>query len=261
MKIYIITDLEGTAGVQSWAQTGGEGADKRRTARARDLLTGEVNACVAGIKQACPNAQVTVWDGHGVGGLNIRKLTRRASLYRHDQLRGPPYRTDSSYDALFYVGQHAMAGTKGATLCHTYDHRRVEYNKLNGRYVGEFGARAFLAATLGVPTVYIAGDDKAVAEAKKLVPGIFGAVVKKSRGWQKAEHLTPAAAQRVVRETALAAVAAMGRIKPPKIEPPYRHEVRVYKGVSLDWYLGKGYKKKGGRTVVKVSKDICKLLI
>ncbi len=261
MKIYVITDLEGTSGVDSWSQTGGADSDKKKTGRARELLTGEVNACVEGIKQACPKAQVTVWDGHGVGGLNTKKLTRRAKLFRHNELPGPPYRTDASYDALFYVGQHAMAGTKGATLCHTYDHRRIEYYKLNGRRVGEFGARSLMAATLGVPTVFLAGDDKAVAEAKKLVPGIFGAAVKQSRGWQKASHLAPAASQARIRETAIAAVATMGRIRPPKITPPYRHEIRVFKGVSIDWYLEKGYLKKDARTVVKMSDDICKLLI
>lgn len=100
-----------------------------------------------------------------------------------------PYYMDETFDALFFVGQHAMAGTEAAPLCHTYSSKTIEYYKINGVFVGEFGARAIMAGTMNVPTVFIAGDDKAVAEAEALVPGIFGAAVKQGLGRELAIHL------------------------------------------------------------------------
>ena len=128
------------------------------------LLTREVNAAVDGILDVDPDAEVVVWDGHGSGGIDILEFHPRAKLIARGPIH-PPYFMDESFDALFFVGQHAMAGTEAAPLCHTYSSKSIEYYKLNGIFVGEFGARAIMAGTLGVPTVFIAGDDKAVAEA------------------------------------------------------------------------------------------------
>ncbi len=46
MKIYILTDLEGTSGVARWDQTG---ADTPGYPQAVRLATEELRACVAGI--------------------------------------------------------------------------------------------------------------------------------------------------------------------------------------------------------------------
>jgi len=260
LKIFILTDLEGAAGVDRWSQTGDADSDPGQTAIARRLLTAEVNACVDGILAAAPKAEVVVWDGHGCGGLLTEEIHPRVKLITGLEL-GPPYCLDSSYDAVFFVGQHAMAGTKDATLCHTYNHKTVEYHRLNGITVGEFGARAFMASTLGVPTVFISGDDKAVEEARKLIPSIYGAAVKTSLLWQAALHLAPAAARNLIRETAARAVRGLGKIEPPVIKPPFEHEIRVYEGSNVDWYIRRGYTKKDGRTAVMVTDDICKLTI
>ena len=166
MKIYIMTDLEGPAMVSRWDQTRDYEDDPGRKRRAMRFLTREVNAAVDGIRETDPDAEVVVWDGHGSGGIDTTLFHRDAKLISRGPIQ-PPYHLDFSYDALFFVGQHAMAGTPQANLCHTYSSRTIEYYKINGQPVGEFGARALMAGTMDVPTVFISGDDKAIR------PGCF----------------------------------------------------------------------------------------
>lgn len=258
MKIYIMTNLEGPAMVSRWDQTRDYVDNPERKRRAMRFLTREVNAAVDGIRETDPDAEVVVWDGHGSGGIDTTLFHRDAKLITRGPIE-PPYFLDSTYDALFFVGQHAMAGTPGANLCHTYSSRSIEYYKINGKAVGEFGARALMAGTIGVPTVFISGDDKAIAEAEDLVPGIHGAVVKWSLGEELAMHRSAEAAQEIVRQTASEAAANIDAIEPVRMEPPYTQEIRVKEGVSIGHYLEGGAEKVDDRTVRLESDDVCEL--
>lgn len=260
MKTYIITDLEGSAMVSRFAQTREPDKEPELKRRAMQLLTGEVNAAVDGILDGSPGAEVIVWDGHGSGGIDIMAFHASAKLIARGPI-SPPYCLDSSFDGLFFVGQHAMAGTENAPLCHTYSSKSIEYFKLNGQFVGEFGARAIMAGTLGVPTVFIAGDDKAVAEARDLVPRIHTAAVKQGLGLELALHLSPEASRELIREKACEAVQDTENIKPPVVEPPYTQEIRVKEGCSIDHYLENGAEKADDRTVILQSDTICDLHI
>ena len=187
-RYFILTDLEGPAGVYNWTQTRAEGPAKER---AMHLLTAEVNACVEGILSVDPGAEVVVWDGHGTGGLWPEELHPDARYLPGTY--GRPYLFPEGFDGLLFVGQHAMAGTPDGPLCHTYSSRHVEYYRLNGAPIGEFGCRAALAGSFGIPTLFLAGDDKAATEALALVPDLVTAVTKRGLGVQAALHLSPAA--------------------------------------------------------------------
>lgn len=260
MKIYIITDLEGPAMVSRFIQTRDYQNHPDLNREAKLLLTGEVNAAIDGILDADPQAEVVVWDGHGSGGIDIMSFHPRAKLIARGPIK-PPYFLDASYDALFFVGQHAMAGTKNAPLSHTYSSKSIDYYKINGTLVGEFGARAMMAGTLGVPTVFIAGDDKANAEARSLVPRIHTATVKWGLGQELAMHLSPATAQEVVRTTARDATCDIENIPPVDVKPPYTQEIRVKEGISIDRYLRDGAEKIDERTVVLRSDNFCDLRV
>jgi D-amino peptidase len=260
MKIYILTDLEGAAGVSRFSQTRDYREDPEQKREARELLTTEVNAAVDGILDVAANAEVVVLDGHGNGGIDIRILHPKAKLIARGPVK-PPYFLDESYDALFFVGQHAMAGVENAPLCHTYSSKTIEYYKINGRLIGEFGARAILAGTFGVPTVFLAGDDKAADEARQMVPGIVTAEVKEGLGLELALHLSPAAARALIRRKAAEAVASISRIPPTVVDPPYEQEIRVLEGVSLDHYLERGAVRVDDRTAIKRSEVFSDLFV
>jgi D-amino peptidase len=259
MKIYIITDLEGPAMISRFNQTRDPAPEDKIISM--KLLTWEVNAAVDGILDVDKNAEVIVWDGHGSGGIDILEFHPKAKLIARGPIR-PPYYLDETFDAQFFVGQHAMAGTEAAPLCHTYSSKTIEYYKINGIFVGEFGARAIMAGTIGVPTVFLAGDDKAVAEAKALVPGIFGAAVKQGLGRELAIHLSPKAAHKLIRETAAEACKNIDSIPPVKVDPPYEQEIRVLEGVSIEGYLKRPNAEKiDDRTVILRSDNICDLRV
>jgi D-amino peptidase len=258
MKAYIITDLEGVAGVQRWVQTREHGAQYEQAIR---LLTAEVNAAVDGILAGRPGTSVTVWDGHGSGGIDVEHLHPEARFIPRGPIK-PPYFLDQGYDALFFVGQHAMAGTESAPLSHTFSSKTVDYYKLNGIAMGEFGCRAALAGSLGIPTVYISGDDKAVAEAKALVPGIYGAVVKEGYGIEMAIHLSPQRARDVIRETAQQAVQDVDNIRPLILDPPYEQEIRFLKNVDVTAYRGRtGFVQIDDRTFMIRSDSLTDLVL
>jgi D-amino peptidase len=260
MKIYIITDLEGPAMVSRFIQTRDYSDDPELKREAMRLLTGEVNAAIDGIFDVETDAEVIVWDGHGSGGILPMEFHPRAKLIARGPIK-PPYFLDETFDALFFVGQHAMAGTPDAPLAHTYSSKTIEYYKLNGRPVGEFGARAIMAGAIGVPTVFISGDDKAVAEARDLVPGIYGAEVKQGLGLELALHLSPKAACDLIRSVAAEAVGGIGKIEPIRLHPPYEQEIRVKEGVDIGTYLARGAEKVDERTVVVRSSEINTLFL
>ena len=254
MKIFMITDIEGVAMVSRFDQTGRDG-DSPEKHLAMKLLTGEVNAAVDGILDVDPSAEVIVADLHGVGGIDVMEFHPAAKLISRGPIR-PPYFLDSTFDALYFVGQHAKAGTPNGNLCHSYSSRSIEYIKLNGIEVGEFGARAFMAGEMGVPTVFVSGDDKTVAEARELVPGIFGVAVKQSLGYELALHLSPQRARELIRETAAEACRRFETIQPLRLTPPYQLEIRRLLGQPLPTVLPAGARELDARTILYTGEHI-----
>lgn len=254
-RFYIVTDLEGPAGVDHWKQTREAGPAQEE---AKQWLTGEVNATVSGIFDAEPQALVDVWDGHGSGGLLKEKLHPKARHLKDENPRKAL--APAAYAAVFFVGQHAMAGTPRAPLAHTYSSRTIAYYRLNGFFVGEFGALAALAGSRGIPVVFVAGDDKAVLEAQAWVPGIVGVAVKQGRGLESVIHLSHKEACRLLRQRAAEACRNRAVIPPVRLEPPYRLEIRYYEPLksSVDQ---PGKKQIDSRTIQQEAGDLAELPI
>lgn len=229
MKFLILTDLEGVCGTDSFSQTRtgdtgphGKGPSMRQLAR-------ETNACAEGIHAAFPDAVVDVIDGHGSGGLFPEDLKNCRCIPREDIPR--ILRTDAAkeYAAMLFVGQHAMAGTVDAPLCHTYSSKVVLYHRLNGVFIGEFGMGALFVGRHGVRTIFLSGDDKAAMEAKMFVPQIETVVTKYGTGLESAEHRDADEVCRLIRAGAEKAVRRMDEIPPyTRLQPPYELERRHY---------------------------------
>lgn len=261
MKIYIVTDLEGPAGVNMWRQTR-EGATPENLA-AKHLLTAETNAAIDGILDAEPGCDITVMDGHGSGGLIYELLHPRARYIMHGvrDVGYDSFANVANYDALMFVGQHAMAGTPAAPLCHTFSSRTIEYYKLNGQFIGETG---YIAAQFGyhnVPTIFLAGDDKACIEAKSHIPNIVTVATKEGLGVQFALHLSAEAARQQIRGGAAEAIGQINEIQPFKIDEPCTLEIRVLEGVDIQKWIDSGpYEKIDERTVVQHAGNIQELI-
>ena len=205
MKIYISADMEGISGINSPEYV--KVADGRLYAEGRRLLTGDINAEVAGAFEGGAD-EVIVADMHG-GSNNViaQELDERALL-----LVGAPCVPrfaflDGSVDGVILLGYHAMNGTLMANLEHTMSSMSWHRFAVNGRAWGELGIDATLAAEAGVPVVMASGDDKLCAEARAFLgDGVETACVKQGLGRQRALCLSVARGQRTVREHARRAV-------------------------------------------------------
>jgi len=261
MKIYIVTDLEGPAGVNMWVQTR-EGATPENLA-AQLLLTAETNSAIDGILDVDPNSEIVVLDGHGSGGLIFELLHPRAKYIMHGVRDAGTdlYAGADSCDALMFVGQHAMAGTPAAPLCHTFSSRHIEYYKLNGQFIGEIGYVAAHFGYFNTPTIFLAGDDKACIEAKSHIPNIVTVATKEGLGVQFALHLSAETARHQIRGGATEAICRINEIPPFKIDDPCTLEIRVLEGISIENWLKSGkYEKVDERTIVQCADNIHELV-
>jgi D-amino peptidase len=164
MKIMIVTDLEGVAGVldfANWCSIESPYYDK-----AKKLLTLETNAAIEGFF-AAGATEIRVVDGHGPGAIDPELLDERVALQRGAASPIWPFTLDSTFDAIAWVGQHAMSRTPYSHISHTGTFDVFEAT-VNGLPVGEFGEFAFCAAELNVPVIFASGEEAFAREAAAL---------------------------------------------------------------------------------------------
>jgi D-amino peptidase len=218
VKIFISSDLEGTAGVVDWEQCRPGGAQYEYYC---DLLTGEVNASIEGA-MAAGATEFVVNDSHGkMANLKPDQLAGSAG-YLSGRFK-PMYMMqglDGSFDAVFFVSYHGSMGANGSTLSHTYFPGAFAAVTLNGVVTGEAGINALVAQAHGVPVVLISGDATTAAEIEPFCPGVHAAVVKRSVTRFAAESLHPSAARGLIYEQARLAVEGLSSAAPPAVSVP-----------------------------------------
>jgi len=205
MKVYVGTDLEGVAGVSTfYVQTSPEG---RYYEAAKKLLTAEVNAAVEGMLEAGVD-DILVSDGHGPGAIAFEDLHERAKLLHGRPLAPRPVRDDyvRQYDVCMMIGQHAMAGTVDGDMNHTQSSQTVDYYKLNDRPVGEIAQFSLFQGALGLPMIFLSGDDAACREVEELIPGVHTVSVKHGLSRNSAISLSAVESRRRIREGARRAI-------------------------------------------------------
>jgi len=214
MKIFIMTDLEGVAGVTTFGvDTNSNG---KYYERSKSFLTQEVNAAA----QACFEkgaSEILVADDHGAGAINIDELHEDVQLL-HGKNRVIPFGMDRGFDAMFIIGQHAMQGAAAANMHHTMDQDKVISYWLNDIRIGEMGLYAYLGGYFDVPFIYLSGDKAACEEAKAFAPGITVTAVKEGISQTCAISLTPQKARKMIKRDAGIALDNAGKIKALKIQ-------------------------------------------
>ena len=187
-------------------------------------------------------------DGHGYGAIDPELLDERVELQRGAASPVWPFTLDDSFDAIGWVGQHAMSRTPFSHISHTGTFDVFEATA-NGIPVGEFGEFAFCAAELGVSVIFAAGEEAFTREAAALAENAVTVAVKRgcnseegldevtsevySRSKLSAIHLAPARAREMLRAGAKRA-AEMFRSDPgvfrmPQLKAPYEIITRFRK--------------------------------
>jgi D-amino peptidase len=261
MKVLISADMEGTCGVVAWVQVmppeyaaSGRVVVAGEYERARQRMTQEVNAAIEGAL-AGGAEEVIVNDSHdGMRNLIPDDLHPAARyISGEDKPLGMTQGVDlDGVGALFFTGYHAQAGTPAAPLAHTWSGWLNDV-RFDGRSVGEWGLNAAVAGHFGVPVLFVAGDDKAVAQTRDFCgEQVVGVAVKEGLSTFAALHLHPARARDLIRTGAEEAArrALAGQATPYRlphecpVELEFEHQARADQAVYVP-----GVERAADRTV------------
>lgn len=221
-SVYMMTDLEGVAGVDDWDPRHRDDATTAKgvydRAEMQRLLTAEVNAAAEGLFAAGVE-KVIINDAHGAGRTILsEELVSGVKLVQGVERPCWLPGLSPEFDALIQVGMHAMTGTPNGCLAHSMS-RDMVY-RVNAAEVGEMEMAAFLCGHLGIPWVFTSGDLHACTESERWVGGIVTAPVKEGLGELCALHMAPADARALIKTRVQKAVAAARDIEPLIAEPP-----------------------------------------
>ncbi len=222
--MYISADMEGASGI-----TGINDTEPGQPAfeRFRKLLTNDVNAAIKGAIKGGAR-KVVVNDSHyWMRNLLIEELHEKAELISGStkplsMMEG----IDKTFDAVFFIGYHAKAGTQAAVMNHTmiFDVLNLQ---VNGQSVGEFGINAMVAGHYDVPAVLVSGDDKFIAEAVNLIGNLETVMVKKGIDFAVAQCLPLDECTLRIQQAAEKALVDIRQFQPFKIQTPVTIDVAL----------------------------------
>ena len=217
MRVHVISDMEGVAGIVKWEQT--RGGDPMYE-EGRKLYTQEINAAVRGAR-AAGATEIVVMDCHGAGAgwtfnsLVPEDLDPACEYVVQDHWTEYTELLESGCDAALFVGMHAMAGAAGGVISHTVSGRDWYALSFNGRPVGETGINAALCGHWGCPVLLVTGDEASCREGQALLgEGLTTVAVKKGLGRFSARQLAPQRARELIEAGARRALGDLSAVAP-----------------------------------------------
>ena len=228
VRVHVISDMEGVAGIVKWQQVGGGEALYEE---GRRLYTEEINAAVRGAK-AAGATEIVVMDCHGAGegwtfnSLIPDELDPDCEYVVQDEWTEYTEFLEQGCDAALFVGMHARAGTSKGVMNHTISGRDYQNLWFNDVLVGETGINAALCGTWGCPVLLVTGDEASCAEAKELLGDSLTVVpVKRGLGAGSARMIPPKRARELIEEGAKRALSDLEAVAP--YDPGSPCEIRV----------------------------------
>ena len=248
MRVFIVSDMEGVAGITKWQQVSG---GDPMFEEGRKLYTEEINAAVRGAK-AAGAAEIVVMDCHGAGkgwtfnSLIPELLDPGCEFVVQNEWTEYTGILEDGCDAALFIAMHSMAGTANGVLCHTVSGTEWRNLRFNGRAVGETGINAALCGHWGCPVVMVSGDTAACTEGRELLgEGLTTVAVKEGLGSFSARHKSPHRARQMIEEGAATALGNLDSVapyvpdRPTEIEvdlaaPSYAEKWKHRPGVEVD---------------------------
>ncbi len=228
MKVFVISDMEGIAGIVRPEQTN---AGEALYEEGRKLYTQEINAAVRGAK-AGGATEIVVMDCHGAGkGYNFNSLLPEdlepdCEYVVQEEWTEYTEFLEQGVDAALFVGMHARAGAGGGVLNHTVSGPDFQNLWFNGTLVGETGINAALCGTWGCPVLLVTGDDAACREGTELLgDGLTTVEVKQGLGVKSARLLQPGRARELVEAGSKQALSDLKAVEP--YDPGRPCEIKV----------------------------------
>ena len=228
MRVHVISDMEGVAGIVKPEQVQG---GSPLYEEGRRLYTEEINAAVRGAK-AAGATEIVVMDHHGAGrewdfnSLVPELLEPECEYVVQREWTEYTGFLEQGVDACLLVAMHARAGTPDGVLNHTVSGQAWQNLWFNGVLVGETGINAALCGTWGCPVALVTGDEATCAEARELLgEGLVTVAVKRGLGRASARNVAPRRARELIEEGARRALADPGAVRP--YDPGRPCEIRV----------------------------------
>ena len=239
MKIFISSDMEGTAGVTNWDEV----------TKGKDLYEHFARQMSREVAAACEGAlasgatEILVKDAHdSARNIDPSMLPETVKIFRgwgrhpFSMMAG----LDETYDGVVFTGYHSAAEMNTNPLSHTMNTQN-NHIRINGELCSELMMNSMTAAYLGVPVVCVTGDQGLCDWLKTKCPNAAAVPVSQGVG-AGSVSIHPDLAVRRIRETVQKAVAGLSVQK--NLYPlPEHFSVEVNfkehaKATSASWYPG-----------------------
>lgn len=182
MKLYISSDIEGTAGITHWDET-----DAAKGGRLYEYFSAQMTREVAAACEGAMSAgvqDILVKDAHDTArNVMPDQLPRNVLLQRgwSGGLFTMVTGLEEGFGALAFTGYHSPAGSCGNPLAHTMCDK-IDELIINGVRASEFLMHSYIAGMLQIPVVFLSGDKALCEEAERSIPGITTVAVSEGVG-------------------------------------------------------------------------------
>ena len=259
MRVHIISDIEGVAGIVKWGQTD---HDQPFYQESRKLYTEEINAAVRGAKAAGAK-EIVVMDCHGAGGdytynsLLPAELDPDCEFVVQNEWTEYTEFLEQGCDAALFVGMHAMAGTPDGVLSHTVSGQAWQNLRFNGTLVGETGINAALCGHWECPVLLVTGDRAVCREGRELLgEGLTTVEVKVGLGRFSARNIPAVRARELIEDAAKRALNDLKAVQPYDPGRPCEIEIEFTSPDRLEEYRNrKNVEVTGARSIVARGDD------
>jgi D-amino peptidase len=204
MKLYICADIEGVAGVATMDHLSPDGFEYEK---AREWMTGEVNAAIEGAR-AAGVTEFVISDSHGNGqNLLLDDLPDDVRVIRSwprplEMMQGLE---DGDFCGVFLIGHHTGHTDMTGAIAHTISGAVYEI-RLNGEPASETRINAAIAGHLGAPILLATGDEAYHQHVRALLGDVPTVVTKTAYTDYCVQTLTPARSRDLICAAAEAAV-------------------------------------------------------
>jgi D-amino peptidase len=234
LRIYISADMEGTAGVCSWAQVDPSNAHEYPIYRR--YMTREVAAAVEGARDAGGRDFLindSHWDMRNLLWDELPDDVRMISGARKPLSMA--HGAQERFDAAFFTGYHAQIGSADAVLSHTYSDATLYDVRVNGTPCSEALLNAAILGLYQTPVVLVTGDRTTVETVRAELPWVHGVIVKDAIGYYGANTMTPLAACAAIRAGASEALRSLPDARPFTFAPPIELVIETVKTEQADF--------------------------
>jgi D-amino peptidase len=231
LKILLYYDMEGISGQNIITSID---FPRPEYFEARELLTADCNAAIDGLFAGGADS-VYVVDAHGSFNpepdILLDKMDPRARmLYRKE--RFDPYADlieNNTFDAVAAVAMHSRTGGGGFAE-HTIN-LGTDWI-MNGKSITESDILAFSWGRIGIPLIFVSGDDK-LADQLKWMDWIEYVTVKKAKGIADAELFPVDQMHQELREAAKRSVENLDQMRACSLSTPITAALRVVPPADL----------------------------